>query len=126
MNMTEHHVGDEVRAVSFTEFTQDASQRWRWRTFTENGSDILADSGQGYQAPAPALNGFFAAQGFPDWDAMRNRRGTQAGDRHWSQTLVTPDGYSDVRYISEGQKYRVTKFETVTKTNENVLKIPKK
>ena len=53
--------------VSQTFVYQGKDEKWYWHTKSMNGKKI-GDGGQGYTDMKGAVNGFFAQQGFPDFD----------------------------------------------------------
>lgn len=56
--------------ISQTVVYQGKDDRWYWYTKSMNGKKI-GDSGQGYVDMKGAVNGFFAQQGFPDFDPSK-------------------------------------------------------
>lgn len=75
---------------------------WFYTIRGVNGEPLAGSQGEGYKQLRGAANGFFAAQGLPDWEPITDP----------AAEFVVPDGYSGY-WVDEGNTYIVDKFETV-------------
>lgn len=71
---------------------------WYWTKQSPNGQNI-AVGGEGYAELRGALNGFFAAEGLPDWKPTSIQPGK----------IVMPDNYSVQKFADD--HYVITKFK---------------
>ena len=79
-----HSAAGEVTGRTI-ELFQDATQDWRWRVRGANGSDIVADSAEGYVSRRDAVA--MAAELFPGLPIMSMSR---PDDPEFDQRPLTP------------------------------------